>query len=105
MCLGWCHDDNCKSNKGFNCDCHRNVTSSTHFPTNKSQCIEFAEVCDGTPDCSDGSDEVDCFCSDDQFQCSPCKRGQVDCDNPFYCLPDANSEDGRNDCWKKHEKT
>ena len=60
-------------------------------------------VCDGIPDCSDGSDEVDCVCSDDQFQCSRCERGEG-CVDPFYCLPRANVGDGRRDCWSEDEE-
>ena len=106
MCLDWCHRrSSCRG--GFNCDCRRSLTSSTH-PTTESRCITQADVCDGTPDCSDMSDEVDCVCSDDQFQCSDCERGQADCwisGAPFYCLPRANVGDGRTDCHGKDEET
>ena len=101
ICLDSCHENSC--DWGFHCDCCRNVSSPTH-PKTESRCIKFAEVCDGTPDCSDGSDEVNCFCSDDQFQCSPCERGEADCSSPFYCLPLASVGDGKKDCvWKDEE--
>ena len=51
------------------------------------------------------SDEVDCVCSDDQFQCSVCERGQAGCKIPFYCLPRANVGDGRTDCLEENDET
>ena len=27
-------------------------------------------MCDGVKDCEDGSDEIECSCSEDEFQCS-----------------------------------
>ena len=102
MCLGRCNTF--REGNGFHCDCRRGEKSWTGN-SNESRIIDFAEVCDGAPDCKDGSDEVDCLCSDNQFQCSRCERGDTDCNDPFYCLPRANVEDGRQDCWLKEDET
>ena len=95
--LEFCGESNCPDRR-FNCDCRRNLI----FPTNESQCIEYSWVCDGVPDCDDGSDEIDCICSEDQCQCSNCEQG-TDCDSFFKCLPKIELGDSKISCREEAE--
>uniref|UniRef100_A0A3Q3B493 Si:dkey-88l16.3 n=1 Tax=Kryptolebias marmoratus TaxID=37003 RepID=A0A3Q3B493_KRYMA len=51
------------------------------------ECVMYSHVCDGEPDCQDGSDEEGCE-SRCKFQCSHGKK----------CVPQEQVCDGRNDC-------
>lgn len=83
-------------------------TTSTHFQCDLRRCVRYNEfytggvcsrvcaelaptclhrkyVCDGVPDCEDGSDERDCLqCSLDAFPCDGvCRRKELVCDSAY----------------------
>ena len=96
-----CHNRYCRSDN-FNCGCKLHPWY-LHATTN---CIDRTWICDGFSDCDDGSDEIDCICSEDKFQCSECERGikcqKFQIEQIFYCVSKAKLLDDKIDCW--HEK-
>ena len=91
-------------------DCHRLCDDRFNcwcgFSSDR-ECIDLSWLCDGIPDCSGGQDEVDCVCSDDQFQCNVCKRDD-ECDDgiPIHqCIDESRVDDRRSDCRNENDES
>ena len=61
-------------------------------------CIPTKYMCDGVKDCENGSDEIECSCSEDEFQCSRrIEDGNV-YENLYQCILLNSANDGKRDC-------
>ena len=61
-------------------------------------CIPTKYMCDGVKDCKDGSDEIECSCSEDEFQCSLRIEGGNVWDNLYQCISLNSTKDEEWDC-------
>ena len=62
------------------------------------KCILTKYMCDGVKDCEDGSDEIECSCSEDEFQCSRRIEGGTVYNNLYQCIPKKSTTDTETDC-------
>ena len=102
-----CNFRSCGRSDRYNCECKNDLTT-----TDNSSCIVYNWVCDGILDCTDGKDEIDCFCSEDEFQCmniNHCTNRYCyeSYDNvPFFqCIPQAKVNDGKADCYNMKDES
>ncbi|KAK6175562.1 hypothetical protein SNE40_014001 [Patella caerulea] len=67
------------------------------FRCNSGQCVDGRSECNGTPECTDGSDELNCQkeCQDNEFQCrnGDCIRQEDRCNRRYDCRDGSDEQD------------
>ncbi|CAK8682042.1 unnamed protein product [Clavelina lepadiformis] len=86
--IGECHyqSPRCPSTE-FNCRCEDERSGDS------PECIPQSWVCDGQRDCTDSSDEIDCMCEPNQYQCYDGAVVRI-----YQCVDEGNVCDRRFDC-------
>ncbi|KAL9987310.1 hypothetical protein ACROYT_G001594 [Oculina patagonica] len=74
-------------------DCTFAVDNNLTTCFRSKQCVKDSSRCDGKPDCLDNSDEINCTCLQNQFQCpsGKCLAAEKLCDGYKDC-PDGSDE-------------
>ena len=83
----------------FNCKCDQD-----DWRNMQDKCIPTRYMCDGIEDCPDGSDEKDCSCSEDEFQCSYRKDYLPWYRNYYQCVPSNSLKNGEKDCLSRKDE-
>lgn len=71
-------------------------------------CIPRRWMCNGVQECDDGSDEEECTCLENEFQCSWCQPG-LNCDGTieyslFQCIPIHLLNNNETDCLSRRDE-